>query len=215
MESHRTSPNARYVLPEFTERSSTGTRTLDPYAKLLEERIVFLGNHVDDTAANDVIVQFLHLEHADPDRHISLYINSPGGSYSAMTAIYDTIQSVICEVETVCLGQAVSTAALLLASGTPGRRMALPGARLVLKQPSSEGEQHGQLSDLDIQAKELLRQRKQFTALMARHTGREPARVAEDLERDAFFSATAAQEYGFVDHVIMNRGATPSGPGSR
>ncbi|MGW6805363.1 ATP-dependent Clp protease proteolytic subunit, partial [Streptomyces sp. NPDC055039] len=126
-------PSARYVLPEFTERTSNGTRTLDPYSKLLEERIIFLGTPVDDTAANDVIAQFIHLEYAAPDQDISLYINSPGGSISAMSAIYDTMQIVTCDVETICLGQAASTAAVLLAAGAPGKRLALPGARLVLQ----------------------------------------------------------------------------------
>ncbi|MEU5400946.1 ATP-dependent Clp protease proteolytic subunit [Streptomyces sp. NPDC005963] len=215
MESHRNSPNARYVLPEFTERSDRGIRTLDPYAKLLEERIVFLGTRVDDAAANDVIAQFLQLEHADPDRHISLYINSPGGPHSAMTAIYDTIQTVICEVETVCLGQAVSTAALLLASGTPGRRLALPGARVVLEQPSTDAGWEGQPCDLDLRVRELLRWRAQSTALLARHTGQPAERIARDLERDAFFTAAAAREYGFVDQIISQRGASPSRPGTR
>ncbi len=128
---HMHEPSARYVLPQFTERTSAGSRTLDPYAKLLEERIVFLGTPVDDTSANDVMAQFMHLEYLAPDRDISLYINSPGGSFSAMTAIYDTMRFVTCEVETICLGQAASAAAVLLAAGTPGKRSALPGARVL------------------------------------------------------------------------------------
>ncbi|MFE4646944.1 ATP-dependent Clp protease proteolytic subunit, partial [Streptomyces sp. NPDC056730] len=131
-------PSARHVLPEFTERTSNGTRTLDPYSKLLEERIILLGTPVDDTAANDVIAQLIHLEYAAPERDISLYINSPGGSISAMSAIYDTMRIVTCDVETVCLGQAVSTAAVLLAAGAPGKRLALPGARHVHRQPRNE-----------------------------------------------------------------------------
>ncbi|MFF0447319.1 ATP-dependent Clp protease proteolytic subunit [Streptomyces sp. NPDC004609] len=195
----------RYVLPQFTERTAQGTRTLDPYAKLLDERIVFLGTEVDDTAANDVIAQFLHLEHAAPDRDISLYINSPGGSLSAMSAIYDTMQVVTCDVETTCIGQAASTAALLLAAGTPGKRLALPGARIVVRQPSLDEPMRAMPSDLDIAARELLRLRTLLTGLLAHHTGRTVERIAADLERDTFLDAEAAKEYGLVDHVIATR----------
>ena len=125
-----TRPTARYVLPEFHERTSFGQKSMDPYSKLLEERIVFLGTPIDDTSANNVMAQFMHLEYQDPDRDIALYINSPGGSFSAMSAIYDTMQYVGCDVETICLGQAASAAAVLLAGGTPGKRFALPGARM-------------------------------------------------------------------------------------
>ncbi|MFI1393891.1 ATP-dependent Clp protease proteolytic subunit [Streptomyces sp. NPDC020681] len=208
-------PSARYVLPQFTERTSQGTRTLDPYSKLLEERIVFLGTVVDDTAANDVIAQFLHLEYAAPDRDISLYINSPGGSLSAMSAIYDTMQVVTCDVETTCLGQAASTAALLLAAGTPGKRMALPGARIVVQQPAFDEPVQGQPSDLAIQAAELLRLRAQLAGMLVRHTGQSAEQIAADLERDTFFDAAAAQEYGLVDHVINNRKTSLSANGSR
>ena len=137
-------PSARYVLPEFTERTSSGHRTLDPYSKLLDERIVFLGTPVDDTSANDVMAQFMHLEYPAPDRDISLYINSPGGSFSAMTAIYDTMQFVSCDVETICLGQAGSAAAVLLAAGAPGKRFALPGARVLIHQPALAEPVQGQ-----------------------------------------------------------------------
>jgi ATP-dependent Clp protease protease subunit len=212
-------PEARYVLPQFTERTASGTRTLDPYSKLLEERIIFLGTAVDDTAANDVIAQFLHLEYSAPDRGICLYINSPGGSMSAMSAIYDTMQVVTCDVETTCLGQAASTAALLLAAGAPGKRMALPGARIVVQQPAVEEPLRGQPSDLDIQAKELLRLRAQLARMLVRHTGQDAERIAADLERDKIFDAGAAKAYGLVDHVIENRKTSlstpPAGPGSR
>jgi ATP-dependent Clp protease protease subunit len=154
-----TRPSARHVLPEMTERTSSGLRTQDPYSKLLEERIVLLGTQVDDTAANDVMAQFMYLEHKEPDRDISLYVNSPGGSYSAMTAIYDTMRYVSCDVETICLGQAGATAAVLLAAGTPGKRLALPGARIVLHQPALAEPVEGQASDLAIRAEELLRTR--------------------------------------------------------
>ncbi|MFC4611191.1 ATP-dependent Clp protease proteolytic subunit [Streptomyces maoxianensis] len=206
---------ARYVLPQFTERTSVGSRTLDPYSKLLEERIIFLGTAVDDTAANDVIAQFLHLEYAAPDRDISLYINSPGGSLSAMSAIYDTMQVVTCDVETTCLGQAASTAALLLAAGAPGKRMALPGARIVVQQPAFDEPLQGQPSDLAIQARELLRLRAQLAEMLVRHTGQSPERIAADLERDKIFEAQDAKAYGLVDHVIKNRKTSLSTPGSR
>ncbi|ORT60878.1 ATP-dependent Clp protease proteolytic subunit [Streptomyces sp. CB03238] len=200
------SPAARHVLPEFTERTTSGTRTLDPYSKLLEERIIFLGTPIDDTAANDVIAQFLHLEYAAPDRDISLYINSPGGPLSAMSAVYDTMQVVRCDVETTCIGQAASTAAVLLAAGAPGKRMALPGARVLVQQLAMEEPLRGQPSDLDIQARELLRLRGQLAGMLARHTGQSRERVDADLERDTVFDAPAAVAYGLVDHVVPNRG---------
>ncbi|MFI9583322.1 ATP-dependent Clp protease proteolytic subunit [Streptomyces sp. NPDC052236] len=207
--------DARYVLPTFTERTSSGSRTLDPYSKLLEERIIFLGTEVDDTSANDVIAQFLHLEYAAPDRDICLYINSPGGSLSAMTAIYDTMQVVTCDVETTCLGQAASTAALLLAAGAPGKRMALPGARIVLQQPALDEPLRGQPSDLEIYAEELLRLRAQLADMFVRHTGQSAQRIADDLERDKIFTAEEGKGYGLVDHVIQNRKASLAGSRSR
>lgn len=209
-----TSPSARYVLPEFNERTTHGTRTLDPYSKLFEERIIFLGTPVDETAANDVIAQFLHLEYAAPDQDICLYINSPGGSISAMSAIYDTMRLVMCDVETTCLGQAASTAAVLLAAGTPGKRMALPGARILLRQPSFDEPVQGQPSDLLIHSEELLRQRAMLTGMLVRHTGRSTGRIAEDIERDTILDAPGAKAYGLIDHVVQNRGATLGGPGA-
>ncbi|MFJ7066149.1 ATP-dependent Clp protease proteolytic subunit [Streptomyces sp. NPDC101115] len=200
-----TRSSMRYVLPEFTERTSFGTRTLDPYSKLLQERIVFLGTPIDETSANDVIAQFLHLDYASPEQLISLYINSPGGSISAMTSIYDTISTVSCEVETTCLGQAVGPAAVLLAAGSPGRRMALPGARIVLQQPELDEPLQGQPSDLDIQARELLRQRDLVAGLLAEHTGRERARIDADIDRTTVLDAPAARAYGLVDHVVSDR----------
>ncbi|MFJ8074053.1 ATP-dependent Clp protease proteolytic subunit [Streptomyces sp. NPDC096176] len=208
-------PSARYVLPEFTERTSSGTRTLDPYSKLLGERIIFLGTAVDDTAANDVIAQFLHLEYAAPDQDICLYINSPGGSLSAMSAVYDTMQVVTCDVATTCLGQAASTAAALLAAGTPGKRMALPGARIVVQQPAFEEPLRGQPSDLEIHAAELLRLRAQLAGMFVRHTGQDAERVAADLERDKIFDATAAKEYGLIDHVITSRKTSATASGAK
>ncbi|GHK04094.1 ATP-dependent Clp protease proteolytic subunit [Streptomyces sp. NPDC003753] len=208
-------PSARHVLPEFTERTGYGHRTLDPYAKLLEERIVFLGTPVDDTSANDVMAQFMHLEYLDPDRDISLYINSPGGSFSAMAAIYDTMQYVGCDVETICLGQAASAAAVLLAGGTPGKRFALPGARMVIHQPSLPEPVQGQATDLFIQADELMRIRGRLEEMLVRHTGQSPERIAADIERDTIFDAPAAVEYGLIDRVIPSRRASRTTPGAR
>lgn len=204
-------PAARYVLPQLTERTSRGVRTMDPYSKLLEERIIFIGTPVDDTAANDAIAQFLHLEHADPDRDIALYLNSPGGSLSAALAVYDTMQVITCDVETTCIGQVAAAAALLLAAGAPGKRMALPGARIVLRQPALDEPMRGMPSDLEIEARELLRQRAVATEVLARHTGRTEREVAADLERDLFLDAAGAKEYGLVDQVIGSRKS--SGPG--
>ncbi|MEY9989631.1 ATP-dependent Clp protease protease subunit [Streptomyces sp. V4I8] len=210
-----TRPTARHVLPEFTERTSNGTRTQDPYSKLLEERIVFLGTQIDDISANDVMAQFMYLEHKDPDRGISLYINSPGGSFSAMSAIYDTMQYVTCDVETICLGQAGTSAAVLLASGTPGKRFALPGARVVIHQPGLPEPVQGQASDLAIQADELTRVRTRLEEMLARHTGRSREQVTEDIERDKIMNAQEALEYGLVDAIIPSRKATLAPPTGR
>ncbi|MBA2812894.1 ATP-dependent Clp protease proteolytic subunit [Streptomyces sp. KM273126] len=210
-----TRPTARHVLPEFTERTTAGHRTMDPYSKLLEERIVFLGTAIDDTAANDVMAQFMYLEHAAPDQDISLYINSPGGSLSAMTAIYDTIQFVTCDVETVCLGQAASAAAVLLAGGTPGKRSALPGARVLIHQPSLPEPVEGQATDLAIQADELMRNRRMLEEMLVRHTGQSAERVRDDIERDKILDAEAAVEYGLVDRIIPSRKTSRALPGAR
>jgi ATP-dependent Clp protease, protease subunit len=207
-----TRPSARYVLPEFTERTTSGQRTLDPYSKLLEERIVFLGTPVDEVSANDVMAQFMYLEYAAPERDISLYINSPGGSYSAMAAVYDTVQYVSCDVETVCLGQAGASAAVLLAAGTPGKRSVLPGARIVLQQPSLPEPVMGQPSDLAIQAAELDRVRVMIEGMLVRHTGRTAEQVHQDLERDLVLDAPQALAYGLVDRVMPTRRALPGLP---
>ncbi|MGW1954514.1 ATP-dependent Clp protease proteolytic subunit [Streptomyces sp. NPDC001920] len=210
-----TRPSARYVLPEFTERTSSGIRTQDPYAKLLEERIVFLGTPIDDISANDVMAQFMYLEHKDPDQDISLYINSPGGSFSAMSAVYDTMKYVTCDVETICLGQAGSTSAVLLAAGTPGKRFALPGARVVIHQPALPEPVQGQASDLAIQAEELTRVRARLEGMLAEHTGRSREQVAADIERDKILDAREALEYGLVDRIIPSRKATLAPPTGR
>ncbi|WP_030985213.1 ATP-dependent Clp protease proteolytic subunit [Streptomyces sp. NRRL S-1813] len=208
-------PTARYVLPEFTERTSQGTRTMDPYSKLLSERIVFLGTPVDDASANDVMAQFMHLEHAAPEQDISLYINSPGGSFTAMTAIYDTMRFVSCDVATVCLGQAASCAAVLLAAGAPGKRLALPGARILIHQPSFSEPVQGQATDLQIQAEEMLRTRDVLEEMLAEHTGQPRERIAADIERDKIFDALAAQEYGLIDGLTRNRKQSARGPVAR
>jgi ATP-dependent Clp protease protease subunit len=198
-------PSARYVLPELTERTSGGIRTLDPYSKLLDERIVFLGTQIDDTSANDVMAQLIHLEAAAPDQDISLYINSPGGSFTAMTAVYDTMRYVSCDIETVCLGQAASSASVLLAAGTPGKRLALPGARIVIHQPAFAEPVQGQADDLAIQARELLRTRELLEEMYVQHTGQPLETVREDLERDKIFDAEAAVAYGLVDRITGSR----------
>ncbi|MFZ9751224.1 MAG: ATP-dependent Clp protease proteolytic subunit [Candidatus Nanopelagicales bacterium] len=196
-------PQARYILPEFRERTPNGERIHNPYTKLFEERIIFLGVQIDDASADDVMAQLLVLESLDPERDISIYINSPGGSYTAMTAIYDTMQFVKPEIQTICLGQAASAAALLLAAGTPGKRFALPHSRILIHQPYSEGG--GQGSDIEIQANEILRMREEMEGILSLHTGRTRDQVGEDIERDKILTAEMAKEYGIVDQVIASR----------
>ncbi|MEV1176946.1 ATP-dependent Clp protease proteolytic subunit [Nonomuraea sp. NPDC049784] len=195
--------NSRYIIPEFTERTSVGVKTHNPYTKLFEDRIIFLGVQIDDASANDVMAQLLTLESLDPDRDISIYINSPGGSFTAMTAIYDTMQFVRPEIQTVCLGQAASAAAVLLAGGTPGKRFALPNARVLIHQPSTEGG--GQGSDIEIQAREILRMRNLLEEIVARHAGKTPAQVRKDIERDKILNADEAKAYGLIDDIIPSR----------
>jgi ATP-dependent Clp protease protease subunit len=197
-------PEARYVLPRFVERTSQGFREYDPYAKLFEERIIFLGVQVDDASANDVMAQLLTLESMDPDRDIQIYINSPGGSFTALTAIYDTIQFVKPDVQTICMGQAASAAAVLLACGTPGKRLALPNARILIHQPAIEGS-GGQASDVEIIANEVLRMRALLEEMIAKHTGKDIEEVRRDIERDKILTAQQAKEYGIVDDVISSR----------
>ncbi|MFE0964509.1 ATP-dependent Clp protease proteolytic subunit [Streptomyces fungicidicus] len=210
-----TRPSARHVLPEFTERTMSGQRTTDPYAKLLQERIVILGTRIDETSANDVMAQFMYLEHHAPDQDISLYINSPGGSFHAMSAIHDTLRYVTCDVETVCLGQAEGAAALLLAAGTPGKRLVLPGSRLVLRQPVLPEPVEGQTSDLAIQAEELNRIRARMEEMLVRHTGRTAEQVRADIERDTVLDAGAAVEYGLADRVVPHRRSLSPASGAR
>jgi ATP-dependent Clp protease, protease subunit len=199
-------PEARYILPHFVERTSQGVREYDPYAKLFEERIIFLGVQVDDASANDVMAQLLTLESMDPDQDIRMYINSPGGSFTALTAIYDTMQFVKPDVQTVCMGQAASAAAVLLAAGTKGKRLALPNSRVLIHQPYTESGR-ADLNDLEIQANEILRMRLMMETLLARHTGRTQEQVSDDIERDKILTAEDALEYGIIDQVISTRSA--------
>ena len=195
------SAESRYVLPSFVERTSYGVKEMNPYNKLFEERIIFLGVQIDDASANDVMAQLLTLEAIDPDRDILIYINSPGGSMTSMMAIYDTMQFIQPDIQTFCIGQAASAAAVLLASGTKGKRAALPNARIMLHQPAMESG-YGQSSDLEIQAREILRMRTSMENVIARHTGRDPDQVRRDIERDRFFDPHEAKEYGIVDDVL-------------
>jgi ATP-dependent Clp protease protease subunit len=194
----------RYTLPSFVERTSYGVKESNPYNKLFEERIVFLGVQIDDASANDVMAQLLYLESADPDRKISIYINSPGGSFTSLMAIYDTMQFIRPEIETVCLGQAASAAAVVLAAGARGKRFAVPNARVLIHQPATDVVQ-GQISDLEIHAAEITRIRRQMEEALARHTGRTPEQVRADVERDRILTATEARDYGLVDDIIRPR----------
>lgn len=197
-------PGARYILPQFEERTPYGFKRQDPYAKLFEDRIIFLGTQVDDASADDIMAQLLVLESMDSERDITVYINSPGGSFTAMTAIYDTMQFIRPEVQTVCLGQAASAAAVLLGAGTPGKRLALPNARVLIHQPAMGGGQ-GTATDLAIHAEEIARMRTWMEQTLAHHTNRNADEVSQDIDRDKFLSAEAALEYGLVDEVLPSR----------
>jgi ATP-dependent Clp protease protease subunit len=193
------------VLPSFVERTSYGVKESNPYNKLFEERIIFLGAPIDDVVANDVMAQLIVLESTDPDRDIQIYINSPGGSFTALTAIYDTMQYIRPEIQTYCMGQAASAAAVLLAAGTKGKRYALPQSRILIHQPSGGTEGPMQISDLDIQAREIQRMRLLMEEILARHTGQPLEQIRQDVERDKIFTAEQAKEYGIVDDVISTR----------
>ncbi|MDO5747878.1 MAG: ATP-dependent Clp protease proteolytic subunit [Actinomycetaceae bacterium] len=199
-------PRSRYVMPQFEERTTYGYKRQDAYGKLFEDRIVFLGVQVDDASADDVMAQLLVLESQDPDSMITMYINSPGGSFTAMTAIYDTMQYIKPEIQTVCLGQAASAAAILLAGGAQGRRLALPNARILLHQPSIEG-MRGQASDIEIVAEEIERMRVWLEDTLAHHCNRDPKQVRKDIDRDKILTAQQALDYGLVDQVLTPRKA--------
>jgi ATP-dependent Clp protease protease subunit len=198
-------PTSRYVLPQFEERTPYGFKRQDPYTKLFEDRIIFMGVQVDDASADDIMAQLLVLEANDPDRDITMYINSPGGSFTAMTAIYDTMQFIRPEIQTVCLGMAASAAAVILAAGTPGKRLALPNSTVMIHQPALSGGSGGQASDLEIQAREVLRMREWLEHTWAKHTNKTPDEISADIERDKFLTAPEAKEYGLVDEVLESR----------
>ncbi|MGW6282866.1 ATP-dependent Clp protease protease subunit [Kribbella antiqua] len=191
-----------YFIPQWEERTSYGMRRIDPYTKLFEDRIIFLGTPITDEIANAVMAQLLCLQSMDSDRDISIYINSPGGSFTALTAIYDTVRYIKPDVQTVCLGQAASAAAVLLAAGTPGKRLALPNSRIIIHQPATEGT-YGQSSDIEIQANEILRLRALLEKMIADASGKSLEEVSRDIERDKFLTADQAIEYGLIDDVLQ------------
>ena len=203
-------PNSRYILPSFEERTAYGYKRQDPYAKLFEDRIIFLGVQVDDASADDVMAQLLVLESQDPDRDIVMYINSPGGSFTAMTAIYDTMQYIRPQIQTVVLGQAASAAAVITAGGTKGKRLALPNARILIHQPAIQGQGGGQASDIEIQAIEVLRMRTWLEETLSKHSNRTVEQVNKDIERDKILGADEAVEYGLIDQVLTTRKHAPA-----
>jgi ATP-dependent Clp protease protease subunit len=204
------------LVPVVIEQTSRGERSFDLYSRLLSGRIVFLGTQVDDTSANLIMAQLIHLESEDPDKDISLYINSPGGSITALLGIYDTMRYIRPDVSTTCLGWAASAAAVILAAGATGKRYALPHSTVLLHQP--HGGAQGQSADIDIQAREILRQRTVVNEILARHTGQPVERIARDTDRDFILDAERALEYGLVDEILAERQAVPvlgatAGPG--
>jgi len=203
-------PGARYILPSFEERTAYGYKRQDPYAKLFEDRIIFLGVQVDDASADDIMAQLLVLESQDPDRDIVMYINSPGGSFTAMTAIYDTMQYIRPQIQTVVLGQAASAAAVLTAAGSPGKRLALPNARILIHQPAVGEAGQGQASDIEIQANEILRMRTWLEETLAKHSNRSVEQVNKDIDRDKILSGAEALEYGLIDQVLTSRKTLPA-----
>ena len=194
-----------YMVPIVVEQTNRGERSFDIYSRLLKERIVFLGTEVDDTVANLIMAQLIHLEAEDPSKDISIYVNSPGGSITALFAIYDTMQYIKPDVSTLCMGQAASAAAVLLAAGTHGKRYALPHARILIHQP--HGQAGGQAVDIEIQAKEILRYRRLLDELLAQHTGQTLEKVSKDTDRDFIMTADEAKAYGIVDEIITTREA--------
>ena len=204
----RPGPSSRYILPNFEERTSYGMKRMDPYTKLFEDRIIFLGVQVDDASADDIIAQLLVLESMEPERDILMYINSPGGSFTAMTAIYDTMQYIRPDIQTFVIGQAASAAAVLLGAGAPGKRFALPNSRIPIHQPALAGGEYGQASDIEIQANEVLRMRTWLEETWAKHSGKTAEEVREDIERDKILSAQEAKDYGLIDEVLTPRKAS-------
>ncbi len=192
-----------YLVPNVIEKTPQGERGYDLYSKLLKENIIFVGTPIDDTIANLICAQMLHLESENPDKDINLYINSPGGSITSLLAIYDTMQFVKNDVSTICFGQAASAAAVLLAAGTPGKRLALPHTRILLHQPYSEA--YGQATDIELAAKEINRLRELLEQILSRHTGQAIEKIHNDTDRDFVMSADEAREYGIIDEVIEAR----------
>lgn len=195
---------ASYTIPTVVERTPTGERAFDIYSRLLSERIIFVGTEIDDGVANVVMAQMLHLEALSTDQDIEIYLNSPGGSYTALMAIYDTMQFIQADVATTCMGQAASAAAILLAAGATGKRAVLSHSRVLLHQPSTGGQ--GTLSDLELQAREVLRVRTQAEELLSQHTGQPVERIRLDTDRDKVFTAEEAVAYGLADRVIVRKG---------
>ncbi len=206
------SPVMDYYIPQWEERTSYGYRRIDPYTKLFEDRIIFLGTPISDEVANAVMAQLLSLQAMETERDISLYINSPGGSFTALTAIYDTMRYIKPDIQTVCLGQAASAAAILLAAGTKGKRLALPNSRILIHQPYTEGA-YGQASDIEIQANEILRMRTRLEEMIADNTGKTAEQVSHDIERDKILTADEAVEYGLVDQVLASLKDAPAQAG--
>jgi ATP-dependent Clp protease protease subunit len=196
---------SNYLVPVVVEQTNRGERSFDIYSRLLNERIIFLGTPIDDTVANLVMAQLLHLESEDPEKDIQLYINSPGGSVTALLAIYDTMQYVKPDVATTCMGQAASAAAVLLAAGAPGKRLGLPHSRILIHQPSGGAE--GQSVDIEIQAREILRMRRMLDEILAAHTSQDVEKIARDTDRDFIMTAEQAKEYGIIDEIIESREA--------
>ena len=192
-----------YSMPYVVEQTNRGERTYDIFSRLLKERIIFLGTPIDDTIANLIMAQLLHLESEDPDKDINLYINSPGGDITGLFAIYDTMQYIKPDIMTICMGQAASAAAVLLGAGTKGKRFSLPHARILLHQPY--GGAGGQAADIEIQAKEIMRLRELLDRILAHHTGQSMEKVSKDTDRDFIMSADEAKEYGLLDEVIVSR----------
>jgi ATP-dependent Clp protease, protease subunit len=207
--SHAT-PAYDYLVPTVVEQTSRGERAFDLYSRLLKERIIFLGTPIDDAVANLLMAQLIHLESEDPDKDVSLYIHSPGGEITALMAIYDTVQYIKPNIQTICIGQAASAAAVLLAAGTPGKRYALPHARILIHQP--HGGASGQAVDIEIQAKEITRMRELLDEILAHHTGQPVEKVGADTDRDFIMSATEAKDYGIVDEILTNRELASVGP---
>ena len=201
---------SNYLVPTVVEQTNRGERAFDLYSRLLKENIVFLGTPIDDTVANLICAQLLHLESENPDRDISLYINSPGGDINSLFAIYDTMQYIKPDITTICFGQAASAAAVLLAAGTKGKRLALPHSRILIHQPYAGAE--GQVSDIELASREIQRLKTQLEEVIARHTGQSAEKVHDDTDRDFVMTAAEARDYGIIDEVIDSRSLADTGP---